>query len=95
MRVKHSLRWLAKSDNPLALEARNAFSGTEDCALCCMFFEIDYTDSDGNTSKCEFEEIFEDELEHFQQMADFYKVPVDIVALEYLPNESKEVVQFD
>lgn len=46
-----------------------------------MFFGDDYEDSEGNVSKCSFDEIDESEIEHFQQMADAFKIPVKITSL--------------
>lgn len=62
-----------------------------------MFFGEDFDDGEGHKSKCSFDEIFEDELEHFQQMAKFENIDIEIVSLKYLPEENplaKEKVEF-
>ena len=98
--MKVSLRWLKDSDEEIAKVFRSAVSGTTDCVLCCMFSETMWTDENGVMSKCTFDEINENELEHFQQLADIYSsgsCRLQIVSLEYLPHETqggREQVEF-
>jgi hypothetical protein len=92
---KVSLKWLQTSKDPTAIEFRRIVGeSTNDCALCCMFLEMDYTDEDDNTSTCHFEEIDESELEHFQQLADFCVEEIEIVSLEGKTELPKEKVEF-
>jgi hypothetical protein len=94
MTRKVSLRWLAYSNDPLAVKFRGGISGgSEECALCSMFFEDDYDDGE-HISKCSFEEIHESEIEHFQQMADEMILDIKITSLGDIRNAIKEVVQF-
>ncbi len=99
--MKVSLRWLKESDDEIAKVFRSAVSGTTDCVLCSMFLETLWTDENGVMSKCTFDEICEDELEHFQQIADLYgsgSYSLQIVSLDYLPHETqggREIVKFD
>jgi len=69
-----SLDWLSKSDDVLAKQFREVASRTptNECVLCAMFFE------DKGYS---FSEIDEDELDHFQQIADYARLPIKIVSL--------------
>jgi hypothetical protein len=96
---KVSLRWLKESDDEIAKVFRNIIGGSKECALCCMFLETEWTDENNVISKCTFDEIDESELEHFQQMAEFYVGSyIEIVSLEYLPHETqggREIVKFD
>jgi hypothetical protein len=95
LKQKVSLKWLANSDNSLAVKFRNGISdGLYKCALCCMFFEDDYEDSEGNVFKCNFNEISDKEIEHFQQMADGLGMDIKIVSLDNSKDTTKEVVQF-
>jgi hypothetical protein len=94
---KVSLKWLAFSADPLAVKFRRDIDrGHRECALCCMFFGDDYTDTDDNTEACSFNEICENEISHFQQMANGEGFNIEIVSLEYLPEEvtSREKVEF-
>jgi hypothetical protein len=95
MTKKVSLLWLAISNNPLAVSFRNGISsGSYRCILCCMFFEDNYEDSEGNVFKCNFNEISDKEIEHFQQMADTLRLDIKIVSLDNSKETAKEVVQF-
>lgn len=95
MTQKVSLKWLAFSSDPLAVEYRRGIGeGSSECALCCMFFGDEYEDEEGNTSKCSFDEICDDEIEHFQQMADEMSLDIEIVSLEGKTDPTREVVQF-
>lgn len=90
MPKKVSLRWLQQSDVELAKSFRVAISQeANECALCCMFFEDDYIDSEGNQSRCKFEEIDVSEIEHFQQMATSFNYDIKIVQLELMPEEHR------
>lgn len=94
MTRKVSLRWLAYSNDPLAVKFRSGINGgSEECALCCMFFGDEYDDGE-HYSKCSFEEIDESEIEHFQQMADGMKLDIKITLLGDIKDAIKEVVQF-
>jgi hypothetical protein len=70
-----SLDWLSKSDHPLAKKFREVASRTptDECVLCAMFFE-----DEGYS----FDEINEDEIEHFQQIANSADIPIKIVSLK-------------
>jgi len=89
--LKVSLRWLQESKDPLAKQFRGIVAGSPNCPLCCMFLEVDYTTDDGDTAPCSFDEICEDELEHFQDLANYCDKEMEIVSLEYLPNEKHKV----
>ena len=68
-----SLEWLATSNHPLARRFRLLASASSDCPLCSMFFS--------DKGYC-FDEITEDEVEHFQQIADSINLPIRIVRLK-------------
>lgn len=70
-----SLLWLRESSHPLAKKFREVASRTptNECPLCAMFFE------DNGYS---FDEIDETEIEHFQQIADSFGIPIKIVSLK-------------
>ena len=89
--MKVSLRWLKESDEEKAKVFRNYVSGSDECALCCMFLETLWTDENGIMSKCTFDEIDFSELEHFQQMVGILRMDLEIVSLDYLPIEETAV----
>ncbi|OYT30499.1 MAG: hypothetical protein B6U95_00200 [Thermofilum sp. ex4484_82] len=68
-RIEVSLRWLRENTSKIAERFREAVSLTppRECVLCNMFFE-------------DFESIDESEIEHFQQIADAFGIPVNIVS---------------
>jgi len=76
-----SLEWLSKSRHPLAKQFCELASRTptKECVLCAMFF---------NDEGYSFNEIDEDEIEHFQQIADYGKLLIRIVSLKKLPEET-------
>jgi len=81
MKIKEvSLEWLSKSRHPLAKQFCQIASQTptNECALCAMFFQ------DKGYS---FKGIQEEEIEHFQQIADYARLPIKIVSIKKLPNE--------
>lgn len=95
MTRKVSLKWLAFSNDPLAVKFRGEISGgAHECALCCMFFGDEYEDEEGNRSPCRFDEICDDEIEHFQQMADGMCLDIKITSLTDSTDPTREVVQF-
>jgi hypothetical protein len=72
---KVTLDWLSRSDHLYAKMFREVASRTptKECALCAMFFE-----DEGYS----FDEIDEDEIGHFQQIADSAKIPIQIISLK-------------
>ena len=76
---KVTLDWLRKSNAKLAKRFREVTSKTppDECVLCAMFFGDEY-----NGEKCSFDEITEEEIEHFQQIADAGNVPIEIISLK-------------
>lgn len=102
MTRKVSLEWLAKSEAELPKEFRTAIDNfatdtlrrdsklvNKDCCICAMFFEDIYQDSEGNEGECHFEELGEDDIPHFQQMAKHHGFDIKIVQIELLPEEHR------
>jgi hypothetical protein len=84
---KVSLIWLANSKDLVAYEFRERLASqakTGDCFFCDAFFEEE---------GAEFDDLNNDTLDHFQQVADLFGISVEIVSL-FGEKEPKEIVSF-